>query len=67
MCVFGRSIHGLLGRRLEDICVDACRFERVFRAGFTCVYAHNSPERMTKAAAEDGGCVEREGGCWGDG
>ena len=57
MCVFGRSIHSLLGCRLEDVCVDACRFERVFRACFASVYAHNSPERMTKAAAEGGAFV----------
>lgn len=59
MRVFGRSTHSLSGCRLEDLCVDACRFERVFHACFASVYAHNSPEHMTKAAAEGGGFVGR--------
>ena len=67
--VFGRSIHILSGCCLEDVCVDACRFERVFRACFASVSAHNSPECMTKAAAEGGAVVGWEGavGLGGDG
>ena len=59
MRVFGFFIHSLLGCRLEDVCVDACRFERAFRACFASVYARNSPECITKAAAEGVGFVGR--------